>query len=150
MKTASRVRVSGGWLLVASAAAFVAFIALPLIAIFARVLPLPGLAPTLTRPIVLDALRLSMTTSLLALGFALLIGTPFAYLMARRDFRGKGLVDSIVELPMVLPPAVAGIGLLMAFGRRGLLGAPLDALGVSVAFTTLAVVLAQAFVSAPF
>jgi len=150
MKTASRVRVSGTWLLIASAVAFVAFIALPLIAIFARVLPLPGLAPTLTRPIVLDALRLSMTTSLLALGFALVMGTPFAYLMARRDFRGKGLVDSVVELPMVLPPAVAGIGLLMAFGRRGLLGGPLDALGVSVAFTTLAVVLAQAFVSAPF
>ena len=137
-------------MIVIAAGVFVAFVLLPLIAIFVRVLPAPALGATLTRPVVLEALRLSAVTSLLALGLALVLGTPFAYLLARRQFPGKGFVDSIVELPMILPPAVAGIGLLMAFGRRGLLGAPLDALGFGVAFTTIAVVLAEAFVSAPF
>src|SRR6266545_8400163 len=145
------LRVAGGQaMIILAAGAFTAFVVLPLFAIFARVLPLGALAPTLGRPLVLEALRLSAFTSLLALGLALLIGTPFAYLLARRQFPGKGFVDTIVELPMVLPPAVAGIGLLMAFGRRGLVGGPLDALGLGIAFSTTAVVLAEAFVSAPF
>ncbi len=146
-----RWRLHGGQaMIVLAAGAFTAFILLPLVAIFARVLPTSALGSTLGRPLVLEALRLSAFTSLFALGLALVIGTPFAYLLARRQFPGKGFIDSIVELPMVLPPAVAGIGLLMAFGRRGLVGAPLDALGLGIAFTTIAVVLAEAFVSAPF
>ena len=133
-----------------AAAIFVAFIALPVVAIFVRVLPSAALGPTLGRPLVVEALRLSTVTTLSALALAILVGTPLAYLLARRRFPGQELVDSLIELPMVLPPAVAGIGLLMAFGRRGLLGDALSALGISVAFSTAAVVLAEAFVSAPF
>src|SRR5438445_2117544 len=133
-----------------AAAVFVACIALPVVAIFVRVLPSAALGPTLGRPLVVEALRLSTVTTLSALALAILVGTPLAYLLARRRFPGQELVDSLIELPMVLPPAVAGIGLLMAFGRRGLLGDALSALGISVAFATAAVVLAEAFVSAPF
>ncbi len=141
---------SGRALAVVAAAIFVAFVALPVFAILVRVAGSDSLGPTLARPIVLDALRLSAITSLSALALALLIGTPLAYLLARHRFPGHELLDSIIELPMVLPPAVAGIGLLMAFGRRGLVGEPLSALGISVGFTTVAVVLAEAFVAAPF
>lgn len=148
-----RGRLGPRWgraLAVIAAALFVAFVALPVVAIFARVLSSASLGSTLARPIVFEALRLSAVTTLSALAFALLIGTPLAYLLARRRFPGQELVDSLIELPMVLPPAVAGIGLLMAFGRRGLVGEPLGALGIGVAFTTVAVILAEAFVSAPF
>src|SRR5437763_1105868 len=141
---------AGRALLLLAAAAFVGFVALPVVAIFARVLPSASPGATLGRPIVIEALQLSALTTLAAVGFALLVGTPLAYLLARIRFPGQSLVDSLIELPMVLPPAVAGIGLLMAFGRRGLLGEPLSALGLSLAFTTAAVVLAEAFVSAPF
>jgi len=141
---------AGRAFLLLAAAAFVGFVALPVVAIFARVLPSASLGATLGRPIVIEALQLSALTTLAAVGFALLVGTPLAYLLARIRFPGQSLVDSLIELPMVLPPAVAGIGLLMAFGRRGLLGEPLSALGLSLAFTTAAVVLAEAFVSAPF
>ena len=71
-------------------------------------------------------------------------------MLARRTFRGKWLVEAIVDLPIVLPPSVAGLALLLVFGRRGALGGPLDAAGLDIAFTTAAVVLAQTFVSAPF
>ena len=141
---------SGRVLSIVAAATFVGFVALPVVAIFARVVGSESLGPTLGRPIVLDALRLSAITTLSALALALLIGTPLAYLLARHRFRGHELVDSLIELPMVLPPAVAGIGLLMAFGRWGLVGEPLATLGISIGFTTAAVVLAEAFVAAPF
>jgi len=114
------------------------------------VLPTGLLLDALRRPIVLEALRLSALTSLLTLALALVLGTPIAYLLARRDFPGRALIDSLIELPMVLPPAVAGIGLLMAFGRRGLFGPALESVGITVGFTTAAVVLAQLFVAAPF
>jgi molybdate transport system permease protein len=123
---------------------------LPIIAIFARVLPSGAWPQTIGHPIVLEALRLSALTTTATLGLALLLGTPLAYLLARGKFPGQALVDSLIELPMVLPPAVAGIGLLMAFGRRGLVGEPLSALGLTLGFTTAAVVLAEFFVAAPF
>jgi molybdate transport system permease protein len=137
-------------LAILAGAMFVAFVALPVIAIFTRVGSSGSLGDALQKPIVLEALRLSALTSVFALGLALLIGTPLAYLLARYRFPGHELLDSVIELPLVLPPAVAGIGLLMAFGRRGLLGEPLGALGISVGFTTAAVVMAEAFVAAPF
>jgi molybdate transport system permease protein len=91
-----------------------------------------------------------MSTTLVTPGLTLLAGTPLAYLLARRRFPGRALVDTLIDLPMVLPPAVAGIALLVAFGRRGLLGQYLDAAGLQIAFTQVAVVLAQTFVAAPF
>ncbi len=96
------------------------------------------------------AVLLSLTTTTLTLLLTLLIGTPLAYVLARRQFRGKQFLSVLVELPVVLPPAVAGLGLLVAFGRRGLFGPLLGSIGVSLPFSTAAVVLAQTFVSAPF
>ncbi|MBM2810098.1 MAG: NifC-like ABC-type porter [Chloroflexi bacterium] len=123
---------------------------MPILAIFARVFRGEALLESLSRPIVIEALRLSAITTTTTLLLAIAIGTPLAYLLSRRRFPGKAIVDSFVELPMVLPPAVAGIGLLMAFGRRGIIGEPLAALGITIGFTTAAVVLAEFFVAAPF
>jgi molybdate transport system permease protein len=132
----------------AAAVAF-AFLLLPLAAIFLRVSP-GNLVGQLGDDVTRDALLVSLKTSAIAHGSVLLFGTPTAYLLARRRFPGRGLVLALVELPLVLPPAVAGIGLLAAFGRFGLLGDELDALGLRIGFTQTAVVLAVAFVESPF
>jgi molybdate transport system permease protein len=150
-RTSARRRPSVGTpLLVLAAALMVLLIALPILAIFVRALPSGLVAEAIGRPVVLEALRLSGLTTFLTLTLALILGTPIAYILARREFPGRTLLDSLIELPMVLPPAVAGIGLLMAFGRRGLLGPFLGSLGISLGFTTVAVVLAQLFVATPF
>jgi molybdate transport system permease protein len=123
---------------------------IPVLALIWRAAESGELADNLTSDIVLDAMWLSAVTSTLALLLALIFGTPLAYLLARRNFPGKALVDLLVDLPIVLPPTVAGVALLVAFGRRGILGGELDDWGIDIAFTTTAVVLAQLFVSAPF
>jgi len=97
-----------------------------------------------------DALALSLTTSLISLIFVVVMGTPIAYVLARGRFPGVRVLDALVDLPIILPPAVAGIALLSAFGRRGLLGDTFDRFGITIAFSTTAVVIAQTFVSAPF
>jgi molybdate transport system permease protein len=128
----------------------VAFLLLPVIAIFLRV-PLGDLVSQLSSDVVRDALRVTVKTNLVALAFVLVLGTPTAYLIATRSFRGRALVLTLIELPLVLPPAVAGIGLLAAFGRLGLLGGTLDFLGLRVGLgTQAAVVLAVMFVAGPF
>jgi len=132
-----------------SAAVVVAFLLLPVIAIFTRV-PLGELVAQLSNDVVRDALRVTLKTNLVAFAFIVVLGTPAAYLLATRAFRGRALVLTLIELPLVLPPAVAGIGLLAAFGRSGLLGHELSVLGVTVSFTQTAVVLAIAFVAGPF
>jgi molybdate transport system permease protein len=126
-----------------------AFLLLPVLAIFLEVSP-GRLLDQLGSDLALDALRVTLKTNLIALALIIGLGTPSAYLLATRRFRGRSLVITLVELPLVLPPAVAGIGLLVAFGRQGLLGGTLDAAGVTVGFTQLAVVLAVAFVASPF
>lgn len=128
----------------------IGLLALPLLAIFLRVLPHDSIWTTLQQPIVTEAFRLSVLTSLSSLLFALLCGTPIAYLLARSRFRGAALLDTLIDLPMVLPPTVAGVALLMTFGRRGILGSWLDVVGIHISFTPVAVILAQSFVSAPF
>jgi molybdate transport system permease protein len=133
-----------------TATLFVAFMGLPLLAMFWRAANSEQLADNITSDFVLDALRLSAITSTIALLITLVFGTPLAYLLARGSFPGKILVDLLVDLPIVLPPTVAGVALLVAFGRRGVLGPEIDALGLELAFTTTAVVLAQTFVSAPY
>jgi molybdate transport system permease protein len=126
------------------------FFVLPIVAIFARV-PLHLLIDQLDDPIVRDALVLTATTNTIALAVILLVGTPAAYLLGTRRFRGRSVVITLVELPLVLPPTVAGIGLLAAFaGRVGLLSDILDPLRINVVFTTTAVVLAVCFVAGPF
>src|SRR3954454_22957989 len=125
-----------------------AFLVLPMAALFARV-PLGRLLHQLSNPVVADALRISFRTSLVAPALILLIGTGPAYLVGTRRFPGRAAVVTLVELPLVLPPAVAGVGLLVAYGRFGLLGGSFSALGVDVAFNQLAVTIAVTFVASP-
>jgi molybdate transport system permease protein len=125
----------------AATLAVLAFLVLPVVAIFTHVSP-GTLVSQLSNPVVVDALVVSAKTTILAQALVLLLGTPAAYLLATRRFRGRALVVTAVELPLVLPPAVAGIGLLVAFGQTGLLH-------TSIPFTQTAVVLAVAFVSGP-
>jgi molybdate transport system permease protein len=133
----------------AAAAVALAFLLFPIVAIFSRVTP-GRLVAQLSRPVVTDALVISLKTSATAQALVLLLGTPAAYLLATRRFRGRSLAVVLVELPLVLPPAVAGIGLIAAFGRFGLLGGTLHALGLQVGLTQAAVVIAVAYVSSPF
>lgn len=126
------------------------FVGLPVLALFGRALLGGSLGAALTSAAVIDALRLSLVTTAVSLVIAVLLGTPVALLLARRRFRGQALLETLVDLPIVLPPAVAGLALLFVFGRRGLLGGGLELLGVVIPFTTLAVILAQVFVAAPF
>lgn len=125
------------------------FLILPLVALVWRVQPV-ALATHLVNPQVRQAIQLSLFTTALSTAVTLCCGTPLAYWLARRRFRGWGAIDTLLDLPMVLPPSVAGIALLIAFGRRGLLGATLSTMGINIAFTTTAVVLAQVFVASPF
>jgi molybdate transport system permease protein len=118
-----------------------AFLALPVVAVFARVSP-ARLVAQLGNPVVTDALIVSLKTTFIAQALILLFGTPTAYVLATRRFRGRSVLVTLVELPLVLPPAVAGLGLLAAFGRTGLLH-------TSIPFTQAAVVLAVAFVASP-
>lgn len=103
----------------------------------------------LAEPTVIHAAMLSIYTTVVSLFFTLLLGTPLAYLLARWSFRHKAWIELIIDLPIVLPPMVAGIGLLLTFGRNGFLGGLLDIWGIRLPFTTAAVIFAQAFVSAP-
>lgn len=125
-----------------------AFLLLPLVAIYTRV-PVGRLLDQLGSRVVTDALVVSAKTTLIAQALILLFGAPTAYLLATRRFRGRSLAITLVELPLVLPPAVAGIGLLAAFGRVGMLGSTLEVLGLQIPFTQAAVVLAVAFVASP-
>lgn len=125
------------------------FLLLPLVALLLQIDP-NTLSIHLSNPQVRQAVNLSLLTTGISTGLALLFGTPVAYLLARRHFRGRATIDTLLDLPMVLPPSVAGIALLLTFGRRGLVGSSLAEMGVSIAFTPLAVVLAQLFVAAPF
>jgi len=131
------------------AALGVALVLLPLVGMVSRV-EWGSFFELVTSDSALTALWLSLKTSLVATMLCVLLGVPMALVLARTDFRGQGLVRSLVLLPLVLPPVVGGIALLYTFGRRGLLGGELDALGIQIAFSTAAVVLAQTFVSLPF
>jgi molybdate transport system permease protein len=136
--------------LLAATVPLVLFLVVPLAVLLWRTATLGRLAEYLASPVVAAALRLSLLTTAATVLLAIALGTPIAYLLARYRFPGRALVDTLLDLPMVLPPAVAGVALLMTLGRRGLLGPPLAALDVEIGFTTTAVVLAQLFIAAPF
>jgi molybdate transport system permease protein len=126
------------------------FLGLPVALLVARALFGGSLAAALGSGPVVDALALSLITTAISLTLTIALATPLAHLLARRRFRGASFVETIVDLPIVLPPSVAGLALLLAFGRRGILGEPLASLGIELPFTTVAVVIAQMFVSAPY
>jgi len=135
-----------GTLLFGACVVAIGFVVLPIAAIFTHVPP-SDLIEQLSNPIVHDALLISLQTTLVAQAAILLFGTPTAYVLATRRFPGRAVLVTLVELPIVLPPAVAGIGLLVAFGRFGLLG---EWLGGRIAFTWIAVVFAIILVAGPF
>jgi molybdate transport system permease protein len=135
--------------LVALAALAAVFFALPLVGLLAEA-PWSAVTTTLLSPRVASAAAISLVASASAVVLGLALAFPLAWVLARTRFRGRRWLRGLVLLPMVLPPVVAGVGLLTAFGRRGLLGGALDAMGISIPFTTVAVVLAATFVSTPF
>jgi len=138
-----------GWEFILPSLALISLIGLPVLALIWRSINIETMKFAFSENAV-SALRLSLITSTICVFLAFLTGTPLAYIQAHWNFRGKALVDLLIDLPVVLPPSVAGIALLMAFGRQGLIGAWLDKIGITIPFTTTAVVMAQLFVSAPF
>ena len=136
-------------LLVAALAVTLAFLILPIVAIFADTPP-GDLIDSLGSDASRDALWLSLKTTLAALIAIVVVGTPAAYLLATREFRGKSVVVTAIELPLVLPPAVAGIGLLAAFGPKGIFGSALADAGIELVLETAGVIVALTFVAAPF
>ena len=140
----------GSAAVVGLAAMFAVFLALPIVVLIARSILSGALAAVAGSSAIIAALGLSLATTSVSLALAIAFGLPLAFVLARRSFRGKWLVEAIVDLPIVLPPAVAGLALLLVFGRRGVLAGPMQAAGMDIAFTTIAVILAQTFVSAPF
>ncbi|TAJ20185.1 MAG: molybdate ABC transporter permease subunit [Dehalococcoidia bacterium] len=129
---------------------FALFFLLPFVGLVWRAIDDPRAREALGDPSVATALRISMLTTSVSVTLSLLFGTPAAYLLARRQVPGGAVLDALLDLPIVLPPTVAGVALLTAFGRRGLLGEPIEALtGLALPFTMLAVIVAQTFVAAP-
>ena len=124
------------------------FIALPLLSLFLRT-SVADLLANLNQEQVVRAVGLSLSTSLATTAITLLTGTPVAYLLAQRRFRFYQVIDTLIDLPTVLPPAVAGVALLMAFGRKGIIGVWLAASGITIPFTVVAVIMAQTFIAAP-
>ncbi|MFM8558236.1 MAG: ABC transporter permease [bacterium] len=141
---------SWGWTLagVLGSAVLVALLLLPFAALLLRAEP-RELWARMGDPAVREALRLSLVTSACATALVVVCGSPLAWALARHEFRGKRALEVLVDLPMLVPPTVAGLALLLAFGRMGLAGDTLAAFGVSLPFTTAAVVLAQAFMATP-
>lgn len=125
------------------------FIAVPLIAIFYH-LNLTTIVSELQNPEVIEALSLGFVTSVIAAFMSCVLAVPTAYMLATRNFVGKSVLDAVLDVPMILPPAVAGLALLLAFAPRGLLGPELQRLGIILPGSTIAVVLSQLFVASPF
>jgi molybdate transport system permease protein len=126
-----------------------AFLVLPIIALITYQ-PVSKLINDFGTAVATDALVVSLKTNAIAFALMIVLGTPFAYVLARSRFPGRSVVVTVVELPLVMPPAVAGLGLLVAFGRLGLLGHTLGALGIEIGFTQSAVVMAILFVASPY
>ncbi len=134
-----------------SAGLLLVLLSLPLISLAAPGSACPALGSSVQQPVVVEALKLSLLTSVLATVAVVALGLPVAYLLAMRNFRGKRLVEVLVELPIVLPPTVAGVGLLLEHsGGRASAGRVLSAFGITLPFTTVAVIVAQLFVATPF
>lgn len=136
------------WIFLVPSLILFAFFALPLISLIYRSIAPDFFANALSKQ-AFQALKLSLVTSTITTLITVVMGTPLAYLLARWKFRFKAWLELILDLPFVLPPSVAGLALLMAFGRRGLIGAFLNDIGFSIPFTTTAVIMAQLFVAAP-
>ncbi len=148
-----RIKVSraaiGKTLVIAASGAMLLYLTIPLLIAIVRAID-AGLIDELGQPTVAQALQLSLVTTLISVLLMTVLGTPLAYWLARGYVPGRSVIETLLDLPIVLPPAVAGLALLMTFGRRGVFGSPLAQLGINLPFTTIAVVMAQVFVAAPF
>jgi molybdate transport system permease protein len=140
---------SPGWPIGLAALAMVVFLALPLVALVLYFVSHGSLAH-MQGGMAARALWLTLRTTFLSPALCIALGLPLAYLLARRDFPGKAVVDTLVDLPVVIPPVVAGVALLLAFGRQGLIGRHLAVFGIQVGFTSAAVVMAQLFIASPY
>jgi molybdate transport system permease protein len=136
-------------LAVAALALLAGFVSLPLLSLVVWTVSEDSWR-AMASPVAVDALLLSIRTTAMTMAVLLLVGTPAAYILARVDFRGSRVINTLIDIPAVLPPSAAGIALLLAFGRFGLVGKYLDVFGVTLSFTTAAVVMAEIFVAAPF
>jgi molybdate transport system permease protein len=136
-------------LAVAALALLAGFVSLPLLSLVVWTVSEDSWR-AMASPVAVDALLLSLRTTATTMAVLLLVGTPAAYILARVDFRGSRVINTLIDIPVVLPPSAAGIALLLAFGRLGLVGKYLDVFGVTLSFTTAAVVMAEIFVAAPF
>lgn len=125
------------------------FLCLPIVSLFTSI-TLENLYAAIQSPHLGHSLALSIFTTTISISVIVILGTPLAYVMARSEFKGKHILDVLIDLPIVIPPSVAGIGLILAFGRRGMIGEYLYDLGVTISFTTIAVIIAQVFIAAPF
>ncbi len=130
-------------------AILIAFIIVPLASLFFH-LQAADIVSALQTTAAREALQLSILTTFCSLAITLILGTPLAYILARATFPGRSLVDAVVDLPIVVPPAVAGLALLLAFGRNGTFGPLFTGLGIQLSFSTAAVIMAQTFVASPF
>lgn len=126
------------------------FVCLPILALLIKAAQQDSFVGSLVTEQALQALRLSLITSSISILVVIVVGTPFARILARSRSLALRIVDQLVELPIILPPVVAGVAMLLAFGRQGILGPVLTQLGISLPFTTAAVIFAQIFVAAPF
>ena len=147
-QTSVKDRLASGFA-VAALALLAGFISLPLLSLVIWTVN-EGSWQAITSPVAMDALLLSLRTTAITMAIIFIIGTPAAYVLARAEFPGKRLVNNLVDIPAVLPPSAAGIALLLAFGRMGLLGEHLRVLGIELSFTTAAVVIAELFVASHF
>lgn len=153
IQTHKSTAIYAGWLasigVAVLASLFFLFLGIPLVALLFR--EPPGVIwSEFQQPDILQSLRLSLVTTCISTGIAIIFGLPVAYVLVRMQFPGRKLLETLVTLPTVLPPVVAGIALLLTFGRVGLLGQYLNLIGITIPFTTVAVVMAQVFVAAPF
>ena len=136
-------------LAIAALALVAGFVSLPLLSLVVWTVSRDSWR-AMASPVAIDALLLSVRTTTITMAILLLVGTPAAYILARVDFKGSRMINTLIDIPAVLPPSAAGIALLLAFGRLGLVGRHLDVFGVTLSFTTAAVVMAEIFVAAPF
>jgi molybdate transport system permease protein len=148
-----RIKVSrpalGKALVIVASGAMLLYLTIPLAVVIIRAID-TGLVEQLSQPTVALAIRLSLMTTAISVLLMAALGTPLAYWLARGRVPARPVIETLLDLPIVLPPAVAGIALLMTFGRRGVFGPALAQLGINLPFTTIAVVMAQVFVAAPF
>jgi len=142
-------RRARGAVLAAAALPLVFFLAFPFVALVLSLSP-ERFVRDIQSEMALKALGLTLLTTLVATALTIVMGLPLALLLARRRFRGREIVDTLVDLPVAVPPVVGGVALLLAFGRRGLIGRSFDAFGLQLPFSTAAVVMAQVFIASPF